>query len=102
MSEKNNSGPAFPTSFNKDYPHEITGGLSKREYAAIKLRVPDSGTEWLDAMISASLRDEIAAKALQGYIASREPEIDLIEAASSIATGCYKLADAMLTAREAL
>ena len=29
-------------------------GLTKREYAAILLRVPDSGSEWLDDMIKKS------------------------------------------------
>lgn len=29
-------------------------GLTKREYAAIMLRVPDSGKKWLDDMIKAS------------------------------------------------
>lgn len=30
------------------------GGFTKREYAAILLRVPDSKTEWLDEMIRKS------------------------------------------------
>lgn len=29
-------------------------GFSKREYAAILLKVPDSGLEWLDEMIKRS------------------------------------------------
>ncbi len=44
--------------------------ITLREYAAIKLRVPDSGTEWLDDMIRQSLRDEFAAKATQGLLAN--------------------------------
>ena len=35
-----------------------------RQYAAIKLKVPNSGIDWLDVMIVESLRDDIAAKAL--------------------------------------
>lgn len=31
-------------------------GLSKREYAAIHLRVPDSGTDWLNDMIIESIK----------------------------------------------
>lgn len=45
-------------------------GMSIRQYAAIKLRVPNSGVEWLDAMISDSLLNEFAAKALAGLCAN--------------------------------
>lgn len=31
------------------------GGMSLRQYAAITLKVPDSGTDWLDDMIRQSL-----------------------------------------------
>jgi hypothetical protein len=31
-------------------------GMTLRQYAAIKLKVPDSGTDWLDDMIRESLR----------------------------------------------
>lgn len=41
-------------------------GLSPRQYAAIQLRVPDSGTAWLDAMIHESLRNEYRKAALAG------------------------------------
>jgi hypothetical protein len=39
-----------------------------REYAAILLKVPDSGKEWLDEMIVKSLRNDLAAKAMQGCL----------------------------------
>lgn len=32
----NNGGPAFPTSHSPDYPNEIGGGLSLRDYFAAK------------------------------------------------------------------
>lgn len=35
--------------------------MSLRQYAAIKLKIPDSGTDWLDEMIRQSLRDDFAA-----------------------------------------
>jgi hypothetical protein len=51
---KNTGGPAFPS-------HPVMGqisatclGMTLREYAAIKLKVPDSGTDWLDDMIRKS------------------------------------------------
>ena len=47
---------------------EAVGGMNLRQYAAIKLRVPNSGTDWLDAMIVEAKRDELAAKASQAAI----------------------------------
>jgi hypothetical protein len=45
--------PAFPNEgFNGwGKPEE---GMTLRQYAAIKLKVPDSGTDWLDDMIRKS------------------------------------------------
>lgn len=70
--------------------------LSAREYAAIKLRVPDSGTDWLDVMISKSLRDEFAGKAMQGIMSSwgQHDVTDFEE----IASDSKNLANAMLKA----
>ena len=62
MSKVNDGGPAFPS--NRDMRY---GGMTLRQYAAIKLRVPNSGTDWLDEMIRTSLRDEFAAKADDGF-----------------------------------
>ena len=49
MSNTNTGGPAFPVP-------DIDGsavqeGMTLRQYAAIKLKVPNSGTDWLDEMI---------------------------------------------------
>lgn len=54
--------PAFPQVGR--YGQSDRSGFTAREYAAIKLRVPDSGTDWLDKMILASLRDEIAIRVM--------------------------------------
>jgi hypothetical protein len=35
-------------------PSESAGKLTQREYAAIHLAVPESGTEWLDDLIKKS------------------------------------------------
>ena len=95
--DTNNGGPAFPTStehgFNSGMP-----GMTLRQYAAIKLRVPDSGVEWLDEMIRASQLDEIAAKALQGICASG-PSDNCTN--MQLAVEAYQLADAMLKAGKA-
>ena len=52
-------GPAFPVRYSNeaDGPTVMPSeGMSLRQYAAIKLRVPNSGTDWLDEMIRQSLR----------------------------------------------
>jgi hypothetical protein len=71
-------------------------GMTMQQYAAIKLKVPDSGIDWLDEMIIKSLRNEFAAKALQGICASG-PDTDWTD--YRLAAEAYDLADAMLEVR---
>lgn len=75
-------------------------GMSLREYAAIKLRIPDSGTVWLDEMIEKSIRDEIAAKAMQGDMAHDGESSIMDNAADNLeaAMQYYSIAEAMLQA----
>lgn len=54
MTTKDASGPAYPVpglSGDPDF-----NGMTLRQYAAITLRVPDSGDDWLDEMIKRSIR----------------------------------------------
>lgn len=51
-------------------------GLSAREHASIQLRVPNSGTPWLDEMIRASLRQEFAKAAMQGWLSTFSSETE--------------------------
>jgi hypothetical protein len=37
MDMKNNGGAAFPTSHSPDYPNEIGGGMTLRDYFAAKV-----------------------------------------------------------------
>ena len=87
MSNFENSGPAFPCeTAGADEHGEYRlpwQGMTLRQYAAIKLRAPNSGTDWLDEMIRTSLRDEFAAKAMLSLPASK----------------AYVMADALLAAR---
>jgi hypothetical protein len=93
MSDINDGGPAFPVpTYGLHAPQD---GMTLREYAAIKLKVPNSGTDWLDEMIRKSLRDEFAAKALQGMIAAAENY-----QTHELAQYAYDIADAMLEARK--
>ena len=89
--------PCGPTVFSTSGDDCSRPGMTLREYAAIKLRVPESGTDWLDEMIRESVRDEFAAKAMQGMLST-----DRFGTASeeTIADWAYEQADAMLRARE--
>lgn len=72
-------------------------GLTARQYAAIALCVPDSGCDWLDAIINRRRRDEMAKSALAAIIASSE----WANPATTIQSFCvdsYNIADAMLAA----
>jgi hypothetical protein len=78
------NGPAFP---------DGTGcgtGMTLRQYAAIKLCVPESGLPWLDEMIRKSLKDRFAGQALegvtQGWFTSPGSTVACIEIANDLAT----------------
>jgi hypothetical protein len=109
MSKIDNGGPAFPLAHltsTKDGPAMLVHrGITLREYAAIKLRVPDSGTVWLDEMISKSLRDDVAAKVMQGMyndgtVAKASKLVDDSKNMDAVSQWAYAQADAMLRARE--
>lgn len=98
--QSDNGGPAFPIPLNPGQTytaHSICDGMTLREYAAIKLRVPDSGTDWLDEMIRKSVRDEFAAKAMQSLLVA-DGTVDFDFRAKE----AYEMADAMLRARVAV
>ena len=64
MSEiKPDGGPAFPSENERQTgPNSYhSSGMSLRAYAAIHLKQPDSGIDWLDKMIVAAKRDGLAA-----------------------------------------
>ena len=99
MTEKNDGGPAFPNVNDMGYG-DI--GMSLRAYAAIKLKQPDSGIDWLDEMILKTKRDEVAAKAMLGLViqwgeVSCEGYDSKIEI---IPKRAYEMADSMLKAGE--
>lgn len=94
MTDKDSGGPAFPFYIpdTREYHGE---GMTLRQYAAIKLGVPDSGTDWLDAMIRKSNRDKLAMAAMQGLMASS------VEASMPVfAKQSYRMSDEMLEAGE--
>jgi hypothetical protein len=56
MNNTNTGGPAFPFEYFDEQLQRarVVHGMTLRQYAAIKLKVPDSGTDWLDDMIRKS------------------------------------------------
>ena len=76
ITEANDGGPAFPNSFNKDYPTEIVGGMT--------------------------LRDHFAGLAMQGEIAGLNINLHDYAYAELLpkAEAAYRMADAMLEARK--
>lgn len=98
MTAKEN-GPAFPVArVTINGVSEVEGfeaygpGLTAREYAAIRLKVPDSGESWLDAMIVKSRRDDLAAKAMVVLFPHH------VGAIPGLAKNAYMVANAMLEA----
>ena len=80
-------------------PVAIETGMTLRQYAAIKLRVPNSGTDWLDEMIREARRDELAARAMQSYFQTQGGRTS--EYALKWAEKAFDMADAMLKEMEA-
>lgn len=98
MSARENGGPAFPETREQ---HAWNPGMTLRQYAAIKLRVPESGTQWLDDMIRKSLRDEMAGRAMTAMLSghfSHYGHEDYWDR-DGIACEAYFVADAMLKER---
>lgn len=98
MTQLQDGGPAFPPTFGMS--GEIGEGMSQRAFAAINLRVPDSGIDWLDAMILQAKRDEIAGQALSGLLAGYWGNSDMCGLGpTDIASSACDYADAMIAER---
>lgn len=74
-------------------------GLTKREYAAIHLRVPRSGDEELDAMIREEQRNELA-RAMQLSMLDEKHKFNWSIDKALVARVSYDIADAMLKERK--
>jgi hypothetical protein len=75
-------------------------GMTLRQYAAIKLCVPDSGLEWLDDMIRQAQRDRFAGQALIAPCAGAADEGTTWEEKEDLATDAWNLAHAMIAERK--
>jgi len=67
--------PAFPVEANTIDHQTIDYGLSKLEYACIKLGVPKSGNEELDKLINESNLNKFAGQAMQGILETTNPQV---------------------------
>lgn len=99
MTEKPGSEPAYPivaTNFinNGLETNLIPGYLTRRQHAAIQLRVPESGEPWLDDMIRRARRVDFVKAAMQGIMANPEgwdKTENITKASVNIADACLKL-----------
>ena len=81
-------------------PVAIETGMTLRQYAAIKQRVPNSGTDWLDEMIREARRDELVARAMQSYFQTQGGRTSEY-ALKWTAEKALEMADAMVKEMEA-
>ena len=70
--------------------------LTPRVYAAIHLRIPDSGIDWLDKMIAKAERRDMAKRAMQGLVANADSGC---VSCARLAADSYDQADAMIAER---
>lgn len=106
MSTKVTGESAFPTD-GDNYGPKCNPGMTLRQYAAIKLKVPDSGEDWLDAMILTALRNDFAEKAINAVVNMGHDELQEFTGEYEenttihlVAIASYQTADAMLEARK--
>jgi hypothetical protein len=98
MDEKKDGGPAFPQAIDHPYADK---GMSLRAYAAIQLRQPNSGIDWLDDMIRNARRDDLAGQALMGLLSTMETDHPFYKFPTRLmASLSCDYADAMLAVRE--
>lgn len=95
--------PAFPHgeilhegTHGTSWPIPAQPGMTLRAYAAIHLNVPESGIDWLDAMIAKANRDRFAGKALAELCANPSASNQEGWTCEVVAGAAYEAADAMI------
>jgi hypothetical protein len=100
----NDRDSAFPVrrrwdSGNEGYDLQDSG-LTAKQYAAIKLKVPRSGDPDIDAMIRENRRDEFAKNAIDTAFCQCSALGEKNPSVGETAATAYKIADAMLAELE--
>jgi len=105
---KPDGGPAFPCEQHSDYEvlckcgetvyfNDVQNpGMTLRDYACIKRKVPETDKDWLNELIVKSLRDQFAGKAMSAFIGRPFSSNDI----GAYVRDSYKMADAMLEERK--
>ncbi len=73
--------------------------MTLRQYAAIKLKVPDSGEEWLDDMIRKSLIDEFSQKVCMELLTDAKFSEDPVRAVTKAPERAFFFAKAWIAER---
>lgn len=74
----NSKSSAFPV-IETEFTESVSLGLTKHEYACIKLGIPESGCKEIDDLIIKSERKRLAGLALSGILANRELQLCLYQ-----------------------
>jgi hypothetical protein len=93
-------GPAFP---HQDWDPAIQAqrrenGITLRQYAAIHLKVPQSGLPWLDKMINEARRDAFAGQAFPGMLRTLKLDLTDDDALLYAAKRSHVMSSAMIEA----
>lgn len=93
---ENGKQPAYPVPHENDdqsIQYNVYTGLTKQEYACIKLGIPESGDQDIDALIRKSNRMRIAEKSMEGLLGNHYDNSRTIKATINIS---IQLADELL------
>lgn len=97
----NDGGPAFPKPCD-ECSHSVGEhacyGMSLRDYACIRLKVPETDKDWLNVIILKALRTDLAGMALAAMTAA--PDYSKGPCNSAMAERAYVIAEWMLAERD--
>ena len=93
-------GPAFPLHYKVTKKSEMVvsfDGMTLRDYACIKLKVPETDKQWLNDIIIESLKNDFAAEAMKLYF-DQAPKSTRKAERFFISKSAYHMANAMIEA----
>lgn len=87
--------PAIVDGILGTFPVGATNGLTPRQFAAIHLKVPDSGLAWLDELIGRSRLDDAAERFALALTPGKMGSIENDRDRWNYSVDCYELAAAL-------